>query len=192
MSNQNVSRSELDLLKEWYWYNSFVRDKYLEAIFEKIPEEKRYEDRGASFPALVDIFIHVIDAYTMWFVFAYEDRLSEFKRLRGSKPRYSRQELEVEVKKLQTMLNNFLNNLSEADLGQFFVFRRRDGSGFRQVRLRDMLWHMVEEELQHRGELNAIFWQLDVDPPVTGWNPWDEDKEAISEDEYLRAKQRKK
>jgi uncharacterized damage-inducible protein DinB len=33
--------------------------------------------------------------------------------------------------------------------------------------LRDLLRHMVEEELQHRGELNALFWQMDVRPPLS-------------------------
>jgi len=35
-----------------------------------------------------------------------------------------------------------------------------------------MLWHMVEEELQHRGELNALLWQIDVDAPVFDWLDW--------------------
>ena len=35
-----------------------------------------------------------------------------------------------------------------------------------------MLWHLVEEELQHRGELNALFWQIDIDPPHTDWLDW--------------------
>ncbi len=37
---------------------------------------------------------------------------------------------------------------------------------------------MIEEELQHRGELNALLWQINVNPPVTGWNPWEEDSAA--------------
>ena len=36
----------------------------------------------------------------------------------------------------------------------------------------DMLWHLVEEELQHRGELNALLWQEDIDPPVISWGEW--------------------
>ena len=35
-----------------------------------------------------------------------------------------------------------------------------------------MLWHLVEEELQHRGEVNALLWQINVDPPVTNWFDW--------------------
>jgi len=35
-----------------------------------------------------------------------------------------------------------------------------------------VLWHLVEEELQHRGELNALLWQIDVEAPVMSWIDW--------------------
>lgn len=180
-----ASPSELELLKEWYTYNSFVRKKYLQEIFQKLPDEERYKDKGASFPSVVDIFMHVIDAYRSWFIYTYEDRWSEFERLRGKK-KYTKEEVEAEEVKLDTLLNNFLNALTPDDLQQWIAFKGRQD--FRKIKLRDMLWHMVEEDLQHRGELNALFWQLNIDPPVTGWNPFDEDKEEISEDEYHRIK----
>lgn len=180
-----ASPSELELLKEWYTYNSFVRKKYLQEIFQKLPDEERYKDKGASFPSVVDIFMHVIDAYRSWFIYTYEDRWSEFERLRGKK-KYTKEEVEAEEEKLDTLLNNFLNALTPDDLQQWIAFKGRQD--FRKIKLRDMLWHMVEEDLQHRGELNALFWQLNIDPPVTGWNPFDEDKEEISEEEYHRIK----
>jgi len=38
------------------------------------------------------------------------------------------------------------------------------------------LWHLVEEELQHRGELNALLWQIDVEAPVSSWIDWNHAK----------------
>ncbi|MGC2034350.1 MAG: hypothetical protein WA761_02755 [Thermoplasmata archaeon] len=38
-----------------------------------------------------------------------------------------------------------------------------------RANLPTMIWHLVEEELQHRGEMNALFWQLDVDAPTRAW-----------------------
>ena len=38
--------------------------------------------------------------------------------------------------------------------------------------MRDALWHLVEEELQHRGEINALLWQIDVDAPIVNWIDW--------------------
>ncbi|HKS59908.1 MAG TPA: hypothetical protein VJS68_03930, partial [Thermoplasmata archaeon] len=58
--------SELDLVRRLYDYNSRTRTKYLEAIW-KLPLRERYRNRGASYPSLVDIFLHVLDAYRLWF-----------------------------------------------------------------------------------------------------------------------------
>lgn len=38
--------------------------------------------------------------------------------------------------------------------------------------LRDICWHMVEEELQRRREMNALLWQMDVDPPIARCEEW--------------------
>ncbi len=177
------SPSELELLKIWYRYNSTVRKKYLQEIFERIPEDERYRDRGASFPSIVDIFIHVIDAYRHWFIFTYEDRLLEFERLRGKK-RYLKEDVEAEERQIEAYLQDFMESLKQEDLGRWVAFKQ--DAFFGKITLRDMMWHMVEEEVQHRGELNALFWQLDIDPPIIGWN--DDWKKQISEEEYRKLK----
>ncbi len=38
--------------------------------------------------------------------------------------------------------------------------------------MRDAPWRLVEEELQHRGEVNALLWPIDVDAPVFNWIEW--------------------
>ena len=46
-------------------YSQFLRHKYLETL-SKLPWEEVVKDRGASFPSLRDIFLHmvfVVDAY---------------------------------------------------------------------------------------------------------------------------------
>ncbi len=40
------------------------------------------------------------------------------------------------------------------------------------ITVRDTLLHLLEEEIQHRGELNALLWQIDVEPPVLDWIDW--------------------
>lgn len=176
--------SELELIKEWYRYNSYVRKKYLASIFDDVSREERYKDRGASYPSVVDIFAHILDAYRFWFIYVYEDRVSEIERLRGKI--HDRNEFVDEEKKVDKLIHAFLGRLKPADLQKLVAFR--DVEEFRRIKLRDMLWHMVEEVLQHRGELNALFWQMDLDPPVTGWNPWDEESEVVSEEAYEKLK----
>ena len=138
------------MIRELYRYNSQVRKKYMRAIFTKVPPRERYRDRGASFPSIVDIFVHVLDAYRWWFIFVYEDRVREYVRLREVK-RYILREVAEEEKKIDEHVMGFVGRLRPPDLDRVISFR--DGSRRRSITLREMLLHMVEEELQHRGEL---------------------------------------
>ena len=39
----------------------------------------------------------------------------------------------------------------------------------RTSRNKDVLIHVVTEELHHRGEIIAILWQMNIEPPDMGW-----------------------
>lgn len=166
--------SQLELLKYLYRYNSAVRKKYLRTIFRKVPRDERYRDRGASFPSLVDIFMHILDAYRWWFIFVLDNRLNEYVRLRGRK--YTFGEAVEEEMKIDTLVLNYVESLKPRDLDRAISYT--DGSRMKTVVQRDMLLHLVEEELQHRGELNALLWQMGVNPHVTGYHEWAVSKSA--------------
>jgi uncharacterized damage-inducible protein DinB len=159
-------RSELPSIRDWYEYNSLVRRKYLEAIFQRIPEEERYKDRGASFPSMVDIFVHIIDAYRFWFLYVYKHDLEAFQKLRGTR-RFTYDEVMMENDTIDRHVLEFVGNLSPQDLSIEITLEGRTYGKVTRFDLRQMLYHMIEEQLQHVGELNALFWQLNVDPPVT-------------------------
>jgi uncharacterized damage-inducible protein DinB len=79
-------------------------------------------------------------------------------------------ELKKDAEKMNPYILDFVQKLGPQDLGRW-IERPRDGEPF-TFNVKNMLWHLVEEELQHRGELNALLWQMDVDPPITGWGSW--------------------
>ncbi len=167
-------KSELELLREWYAYNSRVRRRYLRLLMS-LPVDRLTRDRGASFPSIIDIFTHVLDAYRWWFLYVYPDRIHEWKRLRETG--LSLTEIKREATKINVQVMNFLDKLTDLDLDHSFTYHiwtrtRKRSKRTVTRRLRDMLWHLVEEELQHRGEMNALLWQIDVDPPISEWHDW--------------------
>lgn len=198
MSQQKArsqNRNELELLDEWYAYNSYVRKKYLR-ILEKLPEDELLRDRGASFPSVLDVFTHILDAYRWWFLYVYHDRIHERKRLRGSGLKLK--EVVGEEHKIDSHIRKFLHELSLSDLEKPVIYHEVSHAGKRSKKIeyggkvRDMLWHMVEEELQHRGELNALLWQIDKEPPITGWAPWDPTEKDPAAQTYWKNWQRSK
>jgi uncharacterized damage-inducible protein DinB len=159
------AEGELKSIQEWYEYNSYVRKKYLK-VLQILPEGELTKDRGASFPSLLDIFTHIYFAYRLWFAERYEG-----KRADGRKdPKGSIKELELESAKMDTYILDFVKKIRPDDLNRWIELS--DEGRVVKFNVREMLWHLVEEELQHRGELNALLWQMNIDPPVTGWSKW--------------------
>jgi uncharacterized damage-inducible protein DinB len=80
--------------------------------------------------------------------------------------RYTKSQAEKETKAVDRLLQKVVREVGPRGLSKTLRWRGR--RPFR-ISVRNMLLHMVEEELQHRGEMNALLWQIDVDPPVTGF-----------------------
>jgi uncharacterized damage-inducible protein DinB len=150
-----VTSSALDEIKFWYNYNSHVRKRYLRAILA-LPSEESLKDRGASHPSMVDIFVHVLDGYRFFFLGVIDGmHESEFAPWIGSVPL---EKLTEREKIVNDMIMRKIDSLSSNDLDRITLG---------DFDLRSVLNHMVEEELQHRGELNALFWQMNINPPIS-------------------------
>lgn len=53
----------------------------------------------------------------------------------------------------------------------------RSATSVQQWTTEELLLHMAEEKLQHRGELNYLLWQMGYDRPVLGFHRWHKAKE---------------
>jgi uncharacterized damage-inducible protein DinB len=158
--------SELDLIRALYAYNSRTRTKYLVAIWKLTPRA-RYRDRGASYPSLVDIFLHVLDAYRLWFDEIYSGGATPDWYPLGQ--RFSLAEARREMRAIDRRVLLVLRSLTPGDLDRRFALPKR-WHARKPIVLRELLVHMIEEELQHRGEMNALLWQAGREPPVTGFD----------------------
>ena len=165
---ENTQRKdELQTLRDWFSYNTFVRKRYL-GFLARFPRNAINKDRGASYPSILDIFTHVLDVYKSWFnLYEKGENLPELKGL-------SLEEVKKLERDVDEYLHNFMQNVTLADLNRAFQYSYGKGKNRKIIKrvLVDMLWHLVEEELQHRGEMNALLWQDDIDPPVTSWFRW--------------------
>jgi uncharacterized damage-inducible protein DinB len=155
-------QTELDTIRELYRYNSKARKKYLAAIW-RLPPKSRYKNRGASYPSIVDIFLHVLDAYRWWFLSVYSKDRDWKDYPLGVK--MTRAQAAFEERKTDRFVLRVVNRLRPSDLSRTHAI---PGSR-RRISMRVLLLHMAEEELQHRGEMNALLWQEDIDPPITGF-----------------------
>jgi uncharacterized damage-inducible protein DinB len=161
--------ADLESIREWYAYNDYVRRRYLK-LLESIPAGKLTKETGASFPTLLDISAHIFFAYRLWLIEMYDGVPLEQSDSFGRKCA-SIAELKEDAEKMNPFILGFVKKLRPEDLGRWIERPRKDDEHF-TFNVKNMLWHLVEEELQHRGELNALLWQMDIDPPITGWGTW--------------------
>lgn len=146
-------------------YNQFLRRNYLEAL-GKLPWEEVVKDRGASFPSLRDIYLHIVfvlDAYVNY-------------ALQGN-PNYpslnyndydSIEKMTKYLNDVESKADAYLKGLTADGLAKSIERKQRDGSTF-LVPVEDILLDFFQEETHHRGELIALFWQMDVAPPHMGF-----------------------
>lgn len=163
-------KSELETMRAWFAYIAEARQGYLETL-AKLPPGEITRDRGASFPSLLDIFAHSQGALYFWmkdcakFPFPPQDGDA------NAPP--SINVLRTDEKYIQTQIQRVMAELTESDLSRTITRTKGKGSDHDcQVPVREAFWHLVEEELQHRGEVNALLWQIDVEAPIYDWIDW--------------------
>lgn len=159
--------TEIDDLRAWFAYLAAARRGYLDTL-SKLPAAELSRDRGASFPSLLDIFSHSQGALFFWMK---DIAKFEFPAQVGDPDAPTTVEsLRKDEAYIQTQIGRTMAELTESDLTRTIARKRGKGSDHDcQVPVREALWHLVEEELQHRGELNALLWQMDVEAPVYDW-----------------------
>jgi uncharacterized damage-inducible protein DinB len=64
--------------------------------------------------------------------------------------------------------NKYLSNLKTKDLMKSVSRINKDGIR-RASCIKDVLIHVFIEEVHHRGEIIAILWQMNIEPPDMGW-----------------------
>jgi uncharacterized damage-inducible protein DinB len=162
--------SELDSLKMWFSYNARARRAYLDTL-AKLSVEDLKRDRGASFPSLVDIFTHTLGGLSSWL-----NRMSSLHNA-GKSPGFDAPEpLSIaDLRRLNELIekqvDQFLSHLTLDDLDRRYHVKKAPpwwNEDF-EAPVRETLYHVGEHELQHRGELNALLWQMDVEPPIADW-----------------------
>ena len=162
--------SELESIRAWFAYIARARQGYLET-FSKLPVAELSRDRGASFPTLLDIFGHSQGALYFWMKDCARFEFPPQEPDTSSPP--SLADVRKDEKYIQAQIGRIMAELIEADLTRTVHREKGEGSTHDcDIPVREVFWHLVEEELQHRGELNALLWQLDVEAPVYDWIDW--------------------
>jgi len=145
-------------------YNQKVRHRYFEA-FAKLPWKEFVENREASFHSLRNIFIHTLGATDYWLDFLKKEECHSKKEFDEYQ---TFQEVRAYMESVEARMRDYLDSLLAGGLGKKYTLKN-DANETIEITAEDVLIHVFEEEVHHRGELIALLWQMGIEPPLMGW-----------------------
>ncbi len=151
-------------IRKLFEYNEEVRHRYLEYL-AKMPWEELVMNREASFQSLRNIFLHTLNVIDYWLDVLLDEQLCVEMRY----DEYTRiGEIYEYMGNVEKRLRTYFESLSSDGLAKKYV-RTNDLNEIVEVTAEDVLIHLFEEEVHHRGELISLIWQMGGEPPIMGW-----------------------
>src|SRR5437870_808249 len=148
-----------------YQYNWQVLRDYGEAL-AKLPREELIKNREATHGSMKNIFHHILSVHDGWLNVAAQGtsadpamREKDFDQVASMEP------LRAYLEKIIAKEASFLASLRDKDLGR----RVKPEWKERSHQLQNALMQVTFEQAHHIGELIALFWQIDVEPPEMTW-----------------------
>jgi len=151
-------------IKKLLEYNETVRHRYFEA-FTKLPWKEFAKNREASFHSMKNIFVHTLGAIDYWLDFLQKQSLHSKKKYDEYK---TLEQVRTYMEQVEKRMHTYLDSLSTQELQKTYTVKCDDGKT-RKVTAEDVLIHVFEEEVHHRGEFIALLWQMGIEPPLMGW-----------------------
>lgn len=151
-------------VRELIRYNEDVRRRYLAAL-AKLPWDEFVRNREASWHSMRNIFIHTLQAVEYWLDFLQGERRREGRRFEDYD---NMDKVQAYMAHVEGRMREYLGTAGSDNLGKMYTVTNDAGETI-QVSAEDVLIHVFEEEVHHRGELIALMWQMDVEPPLMGW-----------------------
>jgi uncharacterized damage-inducible protein DinB len=154
-------------IKELYQYSSAVRRRFLEKL-ESLPWELVTKNREASYYTMKNILIHVIDNEDWIVNWVILNRGGEYKRARKSEEYTSMQMVRDHLEEVEKKTKAYLRRADEKEMERRVNFTLASGDSF-DLSVEESLFQSFTEQLYHMGELIALLWQEDIEPPKMQW-----------------------
>lgn len=149
--------------KELFNYNHTVRQNYIDIFKQKLSWEDMVKNQETGWLSLKDTLLHIIwveDSWINYSIQCLEDPNRPFPH-----SNYNSWKAIEDYNLSSTLkINSYLDSLTPNDLWKSISRMNVDGIR-RTTKVRDVLIHVITEELHHRGEIIAILWQMNFQPP---------------------------
>jgi uncharacterized damage-inducible protein DinB len=161
-------------ISELYEYSSRVRRSFAEKLAQ-LPPETVSKNREASFYSMKNILLHIIDNEDWIVNWVIPGRSQAYVRKKWEDYRDMVAVL-THLDEVEKGTRTYLQGLTQEDFGRRVDFVLSSGRTF-NLSLEECLFQSFTEQLYHMGELIALLWQENVEPPKMQWF-WNNPREA--------------
>ena len=168
ISNGRAVRKMMNIL-ELYVYSSHVRRKFVGKLSE-LPWSEVTKNREASFYSMRNILLHMIDNEDWMVNWVIYNKCREYQREKKSDDYQNMQEVLDHLNRVEEKTREYFKNTA----GKSGEFERRvnfvtsAGKEF-DLSVEECLFQSFTEQLYHLGELIALLWQDNIEPPTMQW-----------------------
>ena len=145
-------------------YSEDIRHKYFKSL-KNLPWKEFTKNREASFHSMRNIFVHTLGAIDYWLDFLQKEKRCSQRKFDQYK---TFEDINIYMKSVERRTQKYLDLLTKEALNKKYKVKGDDDKTI-EITAEDVLIHVFEEEVHHRGELNALLWQMGIDPPSMGW-----------------------
>jgi uncharacterized damage-inducible protein DinB len=152
-------------IRELHRYSSTVRRAFLDRL-ASLPWEVVTKNREASYYSMKDIMLHMIDNEDM-VVNGQILKVPDYGRARDWEEYKDMPMIREHLDEVENKTEAYLEKADENELGRRVNFTVRSGSF--DLSAEECLMQSFTEQLYHMGELIALLWQENIEPPRMQW-----------------------
>jgi len=153
-------------VQELYAYSSRVRNRFAKKLAE-MPWEELEKNREASFYSLKNILLHMIDNEDWIVNWVIPGKSSSYVRRKSAE--YTSMNVVLDhLERVQRRTAAWLQGLSDEELRRRVKFTISSGETF-DLSVEECIFQSITEQLYHQGELIALLWQDNIEPPPMQW-----------------------
>jgi uncharacterized damage-inducible protein DinB len=153
-------------IQELYNYAARVRNGFARKLAE-LPWEEVERNREASFYSMKNILLHLIDNEDWIVNWVIHNRSTEYVRRKSAE--YTNMPMLLKhLEEVEQSTKTYIKCADEKELGRRVTFTLASGNAF-DLSVEECLFQSFTEQLYHMGELIALLWQNNVEPPKMQW-----------------------
>lgn len=152
-------------IRRLYAYNRAVLERYIRAL-ERLPWAVVSKNRETGHRTMKDTMVHILIVHDAWVNYVAKGRVKELKAARN---RFERPRSMREVKAFMAQVWYGVDSLLAAIDDK--ALRKRVKAPWMpgKYTLADAFMQASIEQAHHLGEIIAVMWQMDKEPPAMTW-----------------------